>query len=68
VDRPIDPDDMPLEAERVAEDPEPAGQLDPRPYEAVASAEPLPAPGDASTRLHGRPFRLRIPGRSSNGR
>ena len=62
VDRPFDPDDLPLEAERRARGPGArAGQLEPRPYEAVATAEPLPAPGDGSTELHGRPFRLRIP-------
>jgi hypothetical protein len=68
VDRPLDPDALPLEAEREPEDPELVGQLEPRPYEAVATAEPLPAADDASTQPHGRPFRLRIPGRSSNGR
>ncbi len=68
VDRPVDPDDLPLEAEREPEDPEPVGQLAPRPYGAVETAERLPAPDDASTRLPGRPFRLRFPGRSSNGR
>ncbi len=67
VDRPDDPDDMPLESERSAGDPEPVGHLEPRPYEAVATAEPPPAPADASTQLHGRPFRLRIRSRKSNG-
>lgn len=67
VDRPLDPDDLPLESERPSEDLEPAGQLQPRAYEAVATAEPPPPAHDASTRLHGRPLRLRIPGRSSNG-
>jgi hypothetical protein len=67
VDRPTDPDDMPLESERTLEDPESMGHPQPRSYEAVATAEPLPAESDASTRLHGRPFRLRIPGRNSNG-
>ncbi len=67
VDRPVDPDDMPLEAAREPEDPEFVGQLEPRPYEDVATAEPPPAPADASTQLHGRPFRLRIRSRKSNG-
>ena len=67
VDRPIDPDDLPLESERSPDAPEPGGHVQPRSYEAVATAEPLPAESDASTRLHGRPFRLRIPGRNSDG-
>jgi hypothetical protein len=68
VDRPIDPDDLPLESARILDDAEPGGQLQARPYDAVATAEPLPAANDPSTKLHGRPFRLRIPGRKSNGR
>jgi hypothetical protein len=68
VDRPVDPDDLPLESERVAEEPEPAGQLEPRPYEAVAAAELEPVADDGSTGLQGRLFRLRLPGRNSNGR
>ena len=71
LDRPIDPDDLPLEAERISEDPEEpeqAGELQPRSYEAVATAEPQLTTSDATTTLHGRPFRLRIPGRSSNAR
>jgi hypothetical protein len=68
VDRPHDPDDLPLEAEREPEAPELVGQLEPRPYEAVETAESLSTPDDASVKLSGRPFRLRIPGRSSNGR
>jgi hypothetical protein len=75
VDRPQDPDDQPLESVRgsedlepVGQDFEPAGQLQPRSYEAVATVEPpLPA-NEASTKLHGRPLRMRIPGRNSNGR
>jgi hypothetical protein len=68
VDRPVDPDDLPLESERVAEDPGPVGQLEPRPYEADADAEPAPAAGEGSTGVQARLFRLRIPGRSPNGR
>jgi hypothetical protein len=67
VERPVDPDDLPLESVRSSEDPEPEGQLQPRSYEAVATAAPLPVAHDASTRLQGRSFRLRIPGRSSKG-
>ena len=49
VDRPIDPDDLPLESERSLEDPEPVGQLEPRSYDTVATAEPTPAVNGAST-------------------
>jgi hypothetical protein len=68
VDRPDDPDDLPLEAERELEDLEPAGQLEPRPYEAVATVEPAPTSHGASTKPYGRQFRLRLRGRSTNGR
>jgi hypothetical protein len=68
VDRPVDPDDLPLESERVAEGTEPVGQLEPRAYEADAAAEPAPAVGEGSSGLQARLFRLRVPGRSPNGR
>jgi hypothetical protein len=62
VDRPFDPDDLPLEAERTQEDQELITQLQPHPYERVAAgqAASVSRPG----RLHPRPFRLRLPGRS----
>ena len=50
------------------EDPEPVVQLEPRVYEADAAADPAPAAGEGSTGLQARSFRLRIPGRSPNGR
>jgi hypothetical protein len=67
VDRPFDPDDLPLEAEREPDGSEGTGQLEARPYDAVATIEPLAPSPDASKKLHGRPFRLRIPGRGSDG-
>jgi hypothetical protein len=68
VDRPFDPDDLPVESKRSPEDLERAQQLQPRSYEEVATTEPLPTANGASTKLHGRLFRLRIPGRNTNGR
>jgi hypothetical protein len=65
VERPFDPDDLPLESERAPDDQGVVDQLPAHEYETVATAEPLPAGHDASGRLHGRPFRLRLPGRGS---
>jgi hypothetical protein len=62
VERPFDPDDLPLESERTQEDQELISQLQPHPYERVAVAPP-PGSGTRSGTLHGRPFRLRLPGR-----
>jgi hypothetical protein len=62
VDRPFDPDDLPLEAERSQEDHELVSQLQPHPYEKVAVAPS--ASNGRSGALHPRPFRLRLPGRS----
>ena len=62
VDRPFDPDDLPLEAERSQEDKELVSQLQPHPYEKVAAASS--GSGGTSGTLNARPFRLRLPGRS----
>ena len=75
VERPEDPDDLPLEAERSADDEGspvevtsgvPSG-VQGRAYESAVTAEADPAdatgPAKTSARLRGRPFRLRIPGR-----
>ena len=67
VERPVDPDDLPLESERVAEDPGSVEHLEPRPYESDATAELAPAADEDSTGLQARLFRLRILGRSPNG-
>ena len=61
VDRPFDPDDLPLEAERTQEDKELVTQLQPHPYERVAAGQSAVS---RSGNLHPRPFRLRLPGRS----
>jgi hypothetical protein len=71
VEKPFDPDDLPLEAERTNEDVdnvEVVAQLQPRTYETVATAEAAPADHDASKKLHGRPFRIKLPGRGNGGR
>lgn len=71
VEKPFDPDDLPLEAERtneVVEDVEVVAKLQPRTYETVATAEAAPADHDASQKLHGRPFRIKLPGRGNGGR
>lgn len=61
VERPFDPDDLPLEAERTKEDAELISQLQPHPYEKVAVS---PAgSGGKSGSLHARAFRLRMPGK-----
>ena len=62
VERPFDPDDLPLEAELTGEELSLVGQLTGRPYGGAAPSEPSPAPRDGLRLLHGRPFRLRVPG------
>ena len=71
VERPFDPDDLPLEAERSAEDEAlpaevPSG-LQGHAYESAVATAPDPSDatvhGEGSARLRGRPFRLRLPGR-----
>jgi len=65
VERPFDPDDLPLEAERSREEERLARELKAHPYAAVASSDP----GHTSASgLRARAFRLRIPGRSHDGR
>lgn len=68
LEKPFDPDDLPLEAERTGEDLGDVAQLQPRGWKSVATAEAAPADHDGSKSLHGRPFRLRLPGRGHNGR
>ena len=68
LEKPFDPDDLPLEAERTNEDVDVVAQLQPRTYDMVATAEAAPADHDASKSLHGRPFRLRLPSRGRDGR
>jgi hypothetical protein len=68
IEKPFDPDDLPLEAERVYEEPEVQAGAHPRTHETVATAESDPADHDASRRQHGRPFRIRLPGRGHDSR
>lgn len=68
IEKPFDPDDLPLEAERTDEDVEVVATLQPRVYDTVATAEAAPADHDGSKKLHGRPFRIRLPGRGHDGR
>lgn len=72
VDRPDDPDDLPLEAERLVEEEVAGAEVAPagipgRPYESAVAIDADPhgaaAPAASPARLRGRPFRLRIPGR-----
>lgn len=66
VERPFDPDDLPLEAERTHEEQELLRRLQPHPYERVA--KPGPATANGSGKLTGRSFGLRLPGRGRSGR
>ena len=68
VDKPFDPDALPLEAERTNEDIEGVAQLQAHSYDMVATTEAAPADHDASKSIHGRPFRLRLPSRDNDGR
>lgn len=68
VDRPFDPDDLPIEAELTGEELDLVGQLTGRPYHGAAVAEPEPAPRQGSPMLRGRPFRIKVPlGRPKDG-
>ena len=70
VDKPFDPDDLPLEAERTNEDAELLEQLTSRTYESVATTAVAAADPAPSSRLRGRPspLRIRILGRGQDGR
>jgi hypothetical protein len=61
VERPFDPDDLPLEAERTRDEEQLASELKAHPYAAVASTD---AGRGSGSGLRARAFRLRIPGRS----
>jgi hypothetical protein len=61
VERPIDPDDLPLESERL-DDADPSPQLTATQYAGGAPAEPVASPAKRKGRptLRGRPFRFRV--------
>ena len=58
VERPFDPDELPLEAELTHEELEIVSRLPARPYYGSAPTEQLAAPRDGSSMLRGRPFRF----------
>src|SRR4051812_5855471 len=62
VERPFDPDDLPLEAARSRDDHDLAVELAAHPYASVAGGDPTYAAGGVV--LRARSFRLRLPGRS----
>lgn len=59
VDKPFDPDELPLEAAQTDEERELARILASRPYEGGATTEPASDARDGRPLLRGRPFRLR---------
>jgi hypothetical protein len=59
VERPFDPDELPLTSELSQEERALVDQLAARPYDGEASSDELPAPRPGPSLLRGRPFRLR---------
>jgi hypothetical protein len=66
VERPFDPDDLPLEAELTSEELNLVDQLTGRPYQRAAPSESSPAAREGSRLLRGRPFRIKVPGSRPN--
>jgi len=71
TERPLDLDDLPLEAAR-AQDDQALEQLTAHSYEASVDAgrqasSAYTSGGEGSPILRGRPFRLRLPGRKDGG-
>jgi hypothetical protein len=60
VERPFDPDDLPLEVEQTNEEREFASQVQASPYAGGQAGEPVAVGGgrEGSPMLRGRPFRL----------
>ena len=65
-ERPFDPDDLPLEAERTDDDQSLASELKAHPYATVAASDAAHASGGGI--LRGRSFRLRVLGRQRETR
>jgi hypothetical protein len=63
TERPFDPDELPIEAERSPEEKELLRELAAHPYEAVTVAEP-DATGHGAGSRNGLPFKIRLPGRT----
>jgi len=59
VERPFDPDELPLTSELSQEERALVDELVARPYDGAASAEELPDSRGGPLTLRGRPFRLR---------
>ena len=59
VERPFDPDELPLASELSQEEQAPEGQIVARAYDGAASSGEASAPHERRSMLHGRPFRLR---------
>jgi hypothetical protein len=59
VDRPFDPDELPLEAVQTDEERALAQHLAGRPFAGLASSEPAAASGNGQQHLRGRTFRIR---------
>ena len=60
VERPFDPDDLPLEVDQSSEEREFVAQVEGGPYAGGEVGEPVPVGGgrEGSPMLRGRPFRL----------
>ncbi len=59
VERPFDPDELPLTSELSQDERALFEELVARPYDGAASSDELPAPRPGPSGLRGRPFRLR---------
>jgi hypothetical protein len=69
VERPFDPDDLPLESERDGEAQQAMNQPSANGHGgAAATSAPPQATSSGPIRFLGRPIRLRLPGRDQAGR
>ncbi len=59
VERPFDPDALPLTSELSPDEMALLDQLAARPFDGLASAQAMPASREGPSMLRGRPFRLR---------
>jgi hypothetical protein len=67
VERPFDPDELPLASELSPEEQAQVDQIVARPYDGAASSGEAPASREGRSMLRGRPFRLRGFGGSRKG-
>lgn len=68
VERPFDPDDLPLESARTNEDEQLAASLQAHPYVGMASTSDAGGPAGGFAFLRGRSFRLRAKAHSGEAR